>query len=378
MGGDLGKGGGGRADRRRGEGAAGSADGRPRHCRQLPRRLGNDAGGGCPATAAGTSRATSFGRRRGSARDRRGRDRPPRLSVAAGTSPPCGGGRPRPGPHRVRRASCTETEEAVTDGRRRGGRADHAPADHIDLLPPGKEMILSENRPLLTDRDPDQTLSLPTDRFFAGLARDRGRHAVAVILSGTGRDGSRGLVRVRGAGGLVIAQTAETAEFGGMPRAAFDTGAVHVASPLRAEGRRPADRVRVLRRPAEPVHPAGDAGGQRPPRSTSPPVTHPDDAGVSAVLGIDFNHAPPVPADVAVAVAGAAVGNRPSATRRAIPSRTSTDCRSPRSKGKGEARHIGERPPHHPPGGGVLRRPGDGDDGTPRSLSSRSRLPRSS
>ena len=104
-------------------------------------------------------------------------------------------------------------------------------ADHIYLLPPGKEMILSENRLLLTDRDPDQTLSLPIDRFFASLARDRGRHAIAVVLSGTGSDGSRGLVRVRDAGGLVIAQTAETAEFDGMPRSAFDTGAVHVALP---------------------------------------------------------------------------------------------------------------------------------------------------
>ncbi|NNJ24339.1 Chemotaxis response regulator protein-glutamate methylesterase [Planctomycetes bacterium LzC2] len=100
--------------------------------------------------------------------------------------------------------------------------------DHIYLLPPGKEMILSENRLLLTDRDPDQTLSLPIDRFFASLARDRGRHAIAVVLSGTGSDGSRGLVRVRDAGGLVIAQTADTAEFDGMPRSALDTGAVHV------------------------------------------------------------------------------------------------------------------------------------------------------
>src|SRR6476646_484623 len=59
----------------------------------------------------------------------------------------------------------------------------------IYLIPPKKEMIVSEGRLLLTDKDPSQGLSLPIDTFLRSLATEYGNHAIAVILSGTGRDG---------------------------------------------------------------------------------------------------------------------------------------------------------------------------------------------
>lgn len=96
--------------------------------------------------------------------------------------------------------------------------------DHIYLLPPGKEMILSGRNLLLTERDPDQDLSLPIDHFFRSLAQDAGPNCVAIVLSGTGSDGSRGIREVHRAGGLVIVQNEETAKFDGMPRNAIDTG----------------------------------------------------------------------------------------------------------------------------------------------------------
>ncbi|MFY9657086.1 MAG: CheR family methyltransferase, partial [Methylocystis sp.] len=46
------------------------------------------------------------------------------------------------------------------------------------------------------------------------------------MLSGTGSDGSVGLVAIKESGGLVIAQDPEEAEFDGMPRSAIETGAV--------------------------------------------------------------------------------------------------------------------------------------------------------
>lgn len=104
--------------------------------------------------------------------------------------------------------------------------------DHVYLLPPKKEMIVSGGRLLLTDKDPEQDLSLPIDHFFRSLAQDAGRCAIAVVLSGTGSDGSRGIRDVHEAGGLVVAQAEETAKFDGMPRSAVDTGVVdHVLSP---------------------------------------------------------------------------------------------------------------------------------------------------
>src|ERR671919_1716963 len=99
-------------------------------------------------------------------------------------------------------------------------------ADHVYLIPPKKEMIISGGRLLLSERDRQQELTLPIDVFFRSLAQDRGPGAIAIVLSGGGSDGSRGIRHVREAGGLVIAQDLESAQFDGMPKAAIDTGIV--------------------------------------------------------------------------------------------------------------------------------------------------------
>jgi two-component system CheB/CheR fusion protein len=96
----------------------------------------------------------------------------------------------------------------------------------IYLIPPRKEMIISGGRLLLTDKEDVRGFSLPIDHFFRSLAHDMGRRAVAVVLSGAGSDGSRGLREVHEAGGLVISQTPDTARFQGMPLAAKQTGLV--------------------------------------------------------------------------------------------------------------------------------------------------------
>jgi two-component system CheB/CheR fusion protein len=103
--------------------------------------------------------------------------------------------------------------------------------DVIYLLPPRKEMIISAGKLHLTDKDPAQSLSMPIDTFFRSLAQDCGARAVAVVLSGTGSDGSRGVVAVHEAGGLVIVQDPETAKFDGMPRSTLETGIVDLVLP---------------------------------------------------------------------------------------------------------------------------------------------------
>lgn len=96
----------------------------------------------------------------------------------------------------------------------------------IYLIPPKKEMVISHGKLLLEDKDPDHALSLPIDNFLKSLAGERRRTAIAVILSGTGSDGSRGVEEIKRAGGLVIAQTEQTAKFDGMPHSARETGSV--------------------------------------------------------------------------------------------------------------------------------------------------------
>ena len=97
------------------------------------------------------------------------------------------------------------------------------------LIPPNQEMIIADGKLLLTERDSDQPLALPIDHFFRSLAQDLGDKSIAVILSGTGSDGSRGLRDVHEVGGLVISQSLESAKFDGMPRSAIDTGLIDVA-----------------------------------------------------------------------------------------------------------------------------------------------------
>ena len=52
-------------------------------------------------------------------------------------------------------------------------------ADHVYLIPPKKEMIISGGRLLLSERDRQQELTLPIDVFFRSLAQDCGPRAVA-------------------------------------------------------------------------------------------------------------------------------------------------------------------------------------------------------
>ena len=117
-------------------------------------------------------------------------------------------------------------------------------ADHIYLIPAKKEMIVSGGRLLLSERGRQQELTLPIDVFFRSLAQDYGSKAVAIVLSGGGSDGSRGISHVHETGGLVLVQDLESAQFDGMPKAAIETGVVDHTL-------RPEDMPRVLLERAE-------------------------------------------------------------------------------------------------------------------------------
>ncbi|MFP4588122.1 MAG: chemotaxis protein CheB [Desulfohalobiaceae bacterium] len=102
--------------------------------------------------------------------------------------------------------------------------------DQVYVVPPHKEVCLYEGRIQLLD-PVDQHSSLLIDFFFRALALDRGSQAAAVILSGTGSDGTVGLKEIKSAEGLVLAQSEESAKYPGMPRSAIDTGQVDAVLP---------------------------------------------------------------------------------------------------------------------------------------------------
>jgi two-component system, chemotaxis family, CheB/CheR fusion protein len=108
--------------------------------------------------------------------------------------------------------------------------------NHVYLIPPKKEMIISDGRLLLSEREQNQELTLPIDIFFRSLARDCAERAVGIVLSGGGSDGSRGIRDIHEAGGLVIVQD-DSAQFDGMPRTARDAGVAQwVLSPSEMPG----------------------------------------------------------------------------------------------------------------------------------------------
>jgi two-component system chemotaxis response regulator CheB len=61
--------------------------------------------------------------------------------------------------------------------------------------------------------------------FESGAGAYPGR-SIGVVLTGTGSDGNMGVRAIKQTGGTVIVQDPQTAEFGGMPQAAIDTGCV--------------------------------------------------------------------------------------------------------------------------------------------------------
>lgn len=103
-------------------------------------------------------------------------------------------------------------------------------ADTVYLNPPGKNLTLDAHRLHLTPK-PEHTLSLPIDDFCSVAATHWAERMVAVILSGTGSDGSRGIARVSAAGGTVVVQNPESAAFDGMPRNAIASGVTDLVLP---------------------------------------------------------------------------------------------------------------------------------------------------
>ena len=79
------------------------------------------------------------------------------------------------------------------------------------------------------------------DRLFESAAKAFGASTVGVVLTGMGDDGAKGVVALRDAGGIVMAEAPETAVIYGMPGAAVRTGAVDRSLPLRAMAERLAE-----------------------------------------------------------------------------------------------------------------------------------------
>lgn len=88
----------------------------------------------------------------------------------------------------------------------------------------------------LIDRPPVNGHRPSVDVLFDSVAELAGRNAVGVILTGMGRDGAAGLLKMRHAGARTLGQNEKTCVVYGMPRVAHELGAVEQQLPLSAIG----------------------------------------------------------------------------------------------------------------------------------------------
>jgi two-component system chemotaxis response regulator CheB len=90
----------------------------------------------------------------------------------------------------------------------------------------GRYQLAFENTDLVSGHKPS------VDVLFHSVAEAAGNKAIGGILTGMGRDGARGMLAMRQAGAQTIGESEKTCVVYGMPRAAFELGAVEKEYPL--------------------------------------------------------------------------------------------------------------------------------------------------
>ncbi|ACK68898.1 CheB methylesterase [Gloeothece citriformis PCC 7424] len=103
----------------------------------------------------------------------------------------------------------------------------------IYIAPPNYHVLVNSNGTLsLTQSKLVHFVRPSADLLFDSVAKSYKNRAIAVILSGTGKDGSVGIKTIQEMEGVVIVQDEKTSEYFGMPDAAIKTGKVDYIVPL--------------------------------------------------------------------------------------------------------------------------------------------------
>ncbi|SOD12556.1 chemotaxis protein CheB [Pedobacter xixiisoli] len=96
--------------------------------------------------------------------------------------------------------------------------------DCVYIIPNDKLMTVDKGRLKLANKSAVKAPNTAIDHFLFTLAKDKGEKAIAVILSGTGTDGTKGIQAIKEHGGMVIVQEPSSAKFDGMPNSAIASG----------------------------------------------------------------------------------------------------------------------------------------------------------
>jgi two-component system, chemotaxis family, CheB/CheR fusion protein len=107
-------------------------------------------------------------------------------------------------------------------------------AEHVYVLPPSAILTIRDGTLQLRRTGPADRERAPIDLFFNSLAEDQAEHAIGIVLSGGGHDGTLGLKAIKEHGGLTIAQGTNVTRprFAEMPSSAVAAGIVDLELPV--------------------------------------------------------------------------------------------------------------------------------------------------
>lgn len=103
--------------------------------------------------------------------------------------------------------------------------------DHVYVIPPDRQLTISDTDISASEFKEPRGQRAPIDQFFRSLAGHG--NSFAIILSGAGADGALGVRAVKEAGGIILVQDPNEAEYGSMPRAAIAAGHADFVLPAR-------------------------------------------------------------------------------------------------------------------------------------------------
>ncbi len=109
----------------------------------------------------------------------------------------------------------------------------HVEANTVYVVPPNQNLSILNGTLQLMELLRPRGAHLPIDGFLRALALDQGPNAVAIILSGTGSDGTLGVKAIKGEAGMVMVQDEASAKYDGMPRSAIATRTCRLCSAAR-------------------------------------------------------------------------------------------------------------------------------------------------
>ncbi|MEX2131811.1 MAG: chemotaxis protein CheB [Pseudohongiellaceae bacterium] len=103
--------------------------------------------------------------------------------------------------------------------------------NHVYVIPPNTELSVVNSSLNLAKPAELRGMRLPINILFSSLASYCGEHAIAVILSGMGSDGTLGAQAIKAAGGLSVVQEPTSAQFDSMPKSVIAAGCADIIAP---------------------------------------------------------------------------------------------------------------------------------------------------